>query len=196
MSALDTVLGRVGSELTENLRARLGTWLILGLVLGYGILLQSDRAQDAYDEYTAAAARLARARSLVGGADWAQPLAREHETSRVLEGAFWEAETEGVAQARVQAALTDIVEGLDLRRPDIRSGVSQAVPEVPGVWQVQMRLSCRYRPGSELQMLYRLATHPKKLVIERLDVRRETSRMTAIVSAYFVGIEPARDVQG
>ena len=196
MSALDAVLGRVGSELTDNTRARLGTWLILGLVLGYGLLLQSDRVHDASDEYTTAAARLARAQSLVGGEDWAQPLAREHETSLALQGAFWEAETEGVAQARVQAALTDMVKGLDLRRPAVRSGVSQAVPEVPGVWQVQMRLGCQYRPGSELQILYRLATHPKKLVIERLDVRRETARMTVIVSAYFVGIDPARDVQG
>lgn len=191
MSALDTALARVGSELAENLRARLGVWLVLGIVLGYGVLLESDRVRGAYDGYSAATERLARARTLLGGEDWAQRLAGEYETGRALEGAFWEAETEGVAQARLQAALTDMVEGLDLRRPDIRSGVSQAVPDMPGVWQVQMRLGCQYRPGSELQMLYRLATHPKKLVVERLDVRREPSRMTMIVSAYFVGIEPA-----
>ena len=120
-------------------------------------------------------------------------LAAERETSRALEGAFWRAETEGVAQARLQAVLTEMVKGLDLRRPTIRSGVSQAVPEVPGIWLVQTRLTGQYRPGAELRLLYRLATHPKKLVVERLDIWRETSRMALIVSAYFVGVQSAQD---
>ena len=194
MSVLNTTLRRAGAEFAENARARLGVWLILGIVLVYGLLVQSDRLQHARDAYAAESARLAHAETLRGGKDWMQLLAAEREASRALENAFWQAETEGVAQARLQATLTEMVKGLDLRRPNIRSGVSQAVPDVPGVWQVQARLTCQYRPGAELQMWYRLATHPKKLVVERLDVRRETSRMTLIVSAYFVGIEPEQEM--
>lgn len=195
MSTLKTALARVGSEFAENPRARSGAWLILGLVAVYGLLVQSDRLQAVRDAYAEEAARLARSETLRGGEDWTQLLAAEREASRVLEAAFWQAETEGVAQARLQAVLTDLAKGLDLRRPLIRSGVSQAVPEVPGIWLVQTRLTCRYRPGAELQILYRLATHPKKLVVERLDVWRETARMAVIVSAYFVGIPPAQDRQ-
>lgn len=196
MSTVNTALRRAGAEFAENARVRLGVWFILGIVAAYGLLVQSDRLQDARDAYAAAAARSARAETLRGGKDWTRLLAAEREANRTLEKAFWQAETEGVAQARLQATLTEMVKGLDLRRPNIRSGVSQAVPDVPGVWQVQTRLTCQYRPGAELQMLYSLATHPKKLVVERLDVRREISRMTLIVSAYFVGIEPGQDVQG
>ena len=188
-----TTLARVGAEFSANPRARLGAWLILAIVLLYGLLVQADRVRDAYATYGAAVARLARAETLLGGEDWPHALETEQAAGRTLEGAFWKAETEGVAQARLQAALTDMVKGLDLQRPNIRSGVSQAVPDVPGVWQVQTRLACRYRPGAELQMLHRLATHPKKLVVERLDVRRQSARMTVIVSAYFVGIAPAQD---
>ena len=195
MSALKTALTRLGSEFAENSRARSGAWLILGLVAVYGLLVQSDRLQAARDAYAEEAARLARSETLRGGKDWTRLLAAEREAGRVLEAAFWQAETEGVAQARLQAVLTDLAKGLDLRRPIIRSGVSQAVPDVPGVWLVQTRLTCRYRPGAELQILYRLATHPKKLVVERLDVWRETARMSVIVSAYFVGIHPVQDRQ-
>ena len=195
MSTLKAALARVGSEFAENSRARSGAWLILGLVAVYGFLVQSDRLQAARDAYAEEAARLARSETLRGGEDWTQLLAAEREANRVLEAAFWQAETEGVAQARLQAVLTDLAKGLDLRRPVIRSGVSQAVPEVPGIWLVQTRLACRYRPGAELQILYRLATHPKKLVVERLDVWRETARMAVIVSAYFVGIHPVQDRQ-
>lgn len=193
MRTLQTALARVGAEFSENPRARWGAWLILTIVLMYGLLVQSDRVRGAYAAYAAAVVRLVRAEALRGGEDWPQFLETEQAAGRTLEDAFWQAETEGVAQARLQASLTDMVEGLDLQRPDIRSGVSQAVPDMPGVWQVQTRLTCRYRPGAELQMLHRLATHPKKLVVERLDVRRQSSRMTLIVSAYFVGVTPAQD---
>ena len=195
MSTLQTALGRVGSEFAENARVRLGAWCILGIVAVYGLLVQFDRLNDIRDDYAADAVRLARAETLRGGKDWPQLLAAEREAGRTLEGAFWQAETEGVAQARLQSALTDMVKGLELRRPNIHSGVSLEVPGVAGVWQVQARLSCNYRPGAELQLVYRLATYPKKLVVERLDIWRETSRMTLIVSAYFVGIEPAQDIR-
>lgn len=189
MNTLDLVFARVRSELADNLRARVGVWLILGLVSGYGLLVQSDRLQDAAAAYAAEATRLARSETLQGGEDWTRLLAAERETHRALKDAFWQAETEGEAQARLQAVLTAMTKGLDLHRSRIRSGASLEVPDLPGVWQVQTSLNCHYRPGAELQVLYRLATHPKKLVVERLDVRREASRMTLVVSAYFMGIE-------
>ena len=196
MSTLHAALAQVGSAFAENLRVRWGVWGILGIVAVHGLLVQFDRLKAVRDDHAVEAARLARAETLRGGEDWMQLLAAEREAGRALEGAFWQAETEGVAQAQLHSALTDIVDGLDLRRPSIHSGVSQEVPGVAGVWQVQTRLICYYRPGAELQMVYRLATYPKKLVVERLNIWRETSRMTLIVSAYFVGIEPAQDLQG
>ena len=189
MKTLETALARVRSEFTENTRARGGVWLILGLVLVYGLLVQSDRLQDASDAYAAEATRLARSETLQGREDWTRLLAAERETHQALKDTFWQAETEGEAQARLQAVLTAMTKGLDLRRARIRSGVSLEVPDLPGVRQVQTSLNCHYPPGAELQILYRLATHPKKLVVERVDVRRESLRMTLIVSAYFMGIE-------
>lgn len=188
MKTLDTALARARSEFAENSRARGGAWLILGLILAYGLLVQSDRLQAAYDSYAAEATRLARSEMLQGEEDWTRLLAAEREAHDALKDAFWQAETEGEAQARLQAVLTEMMKGLDLRRSRIRSGVSQEVPEVPGVWQVQTSFDCQYRPGAALQILYRLATHPKNLVVERLDVRRQNFRMTLIVSAYFIGI--------
>lgn len=192
MKTLETALARIRSEFTENSRARGGAWLILGLILVYGLLVQSDRLQGAYDAYAAETTRLARAEVFQGEEDWTRLLAAEREAHAALKDAFWQAETEGEAQARLQAVLTEMMKGLDLRRSRIRSGVSQEVPDVPGVWQVQTSFDCQYRPGAALQILYRLATHPKKLVVERLDVRRRNSRMTLIVSAYFIGIDSLR----
>ena len=191
MNALRHALRPVAAELAGNARLRWGVWLALALALFYCILVQSDRLAAVHRDYAAESERLAKAEALLDRQDWPERLAAERETRRRLETAFWEAETEGLAQAKLQAALTGAIEGLDLDRLQLRSGASEPAPGLPGIWRVQTRLDATYRPGIELRLLHALATHPKKLVVDRLDlVRRRThdSHLVLILSAYFVGI--------
>ena len=196
MSALNRVLAPLVAEVAGNARLRRGVWLILGIVLFYCILAQSDRVAAVHAEYAAEAGRLAKARILLQRQDWPELLEAERDTHRALTAAFWQAETEGLAQAKLQAALSGMFEGIELHNPRIRSGVSQPVPDLPGIWRVQSRLDAAYRPGVELQALHAMATHPKKLVVDRLDLRRrkgQDSRLALILSAYFVGVEEERE---
>ena len=192
MSALHHALRPLAAELAGNARLRWGVWLILGIVLLYCVLVQSDRVAAVHDDYAAEADRLAKAEILLQRQDWPELLEAERKTHRALKAVFWEAKTEGLAQAKLQGALTGAVEGLALRKPRIRSGVSQPVPDLPGIWRVQTRLDATYRPGVELQVLHALATHPKKLIVDRLELRqrgRQNSSLKLILSAYFVGVE-------
>ena len=79
-------------------------------------------------------------------------------------------------------------ERLDLRNVRIRAGLTRAVPELPGVCQVQARFRSTYRDGDELRLLYALATFDRKLVADRLQLTDRTSAVTVIVSAYFIGL--------
>ena len=192
MSALNQALRPLAAELADNARLRWGVWLILGIVLLYCILVQSDRVAAVHDEYAAEADRLAKAEILLQRQDWPELLEAERKTHRALKAVFWEAKTDGLAQAKLQGALTGAVEGLALRKPRIRSGGSQPVPELPELWRVQARLDGGYRPELEPQILHALATYPKKLIVDRLDLRRRSRRdshVTLILSAYFVGVE-------
>lgn len=195
MSALNDMLAPLVAEFAGNARLRGGVWLILGIVLLYCILVQSDRVAAVHDEYAAESERLTKAERLLERQDWPELLEAERNTHRELTATFWQAETEGLAQAKLQAALTGMIEGLDLRNARVRSGVSQPVPDLPGIWRVQTRLDADYRPGVELQALHAMATYPKKLVVDRLDLRqrkRQDSRLALILSAYFVGIGAER----
>ncbi len=192
MSGLNDVFASFAAELAGNARLRWGVWLVLGILLFYCILVQSDRVAAVHDEYAAETGQLTKAEALLRRRDWPDLLEAERQTHRALTATFWQAETEGLAQAKLQAALTGMVEGLDLRNLRIRSGVSQPVPDLPGIWRVQTRLDAAYRPGVELQALHAMATYPKKLVVDRLDLSRrgrQDSRLTLILSAYFVGVE-------
>ena len=192
MNALRRVAGPVAAELAANARLRWGIRLVVAIVLGYCIAVQHERLAALHGDYAAETARMAKAQKLLEQRDWLERLEAERTTHRNVESMFWQADTQGLAQARLQAALAGIVEPLALRNPRIRSGMSQPVPDLPGIWRVQTRLNAAYSPGSELEALHALATHPKRLIVDRLELSRHgqrDSRLMLIVSAFFVGIE-------
>lgn len=196
MKALEEIKARAQAELTANPRLRAGLWLALGIALLWALLAQAERVALAYDEYAAEAGRLAEAQALLNREDWGQLLAAEHSSSEALREAFWQAETQGLAQAQLQAALTEIATSRDFRNARVQLGLSQPLPEAPGFWQVQAQLTALYSSGRELQALNDIANHPKKLVADRLDLDRGNSRMLLAVSAFFFGIEDAEQEGG
>ena len=192
MNGLQAAWERVRSELASNLRLRLGAWAVAFIVLFYAVLVQGDRVAASYADYADGADRFARAEKLRGQGEWSELLAAEQMRNEQLSALFWEAETQGLAEASLQAALQELLGPLEFRNMRIQSGVSQPVPDVPGLWQIQAQVNAGYRQGAELQLLHKIATHPRKLVINRLDLVPQNRRLLMIVSAYFTGIpEPS-----
>ena len=189
MKALEKLQAQAKAELEANPRLRAGLWLALGIAFLWGLLAQAERRAAAYQEYAAEAGRLTEAQALLERENWAQLLAEERIAGNALREAFWQAETQGLAQAQLQAALTNMASRLHFRNVRVQLGASQPLPEAPGFWQVQAQLSGLYDPGAELQALHAIATYPKKLVADRLDLDRSNSRMLLTVSAVFSGIE-------
>lgn len=187
MSALTAVLGQARAELAGNLRLRYGVWLVVAILLVYVALAQNDRAQAAFASYVAEANRLSRTAALLEREDWPQLLAAERETHGRLAALTWQAESEGIAQAELQNEVRRMVETARLNNVLVRTGVSQPLPGLPDVWRIQMRVTGGYVQGAELHLLHAVATHPKRLVVDRLEITRTNARLTLMVSAYFVG---------
>lgn len=188
MKALLAAWERVYTEFGANNRLRLGAWSIAFILLLFLTLLQGERMVVAYDAYAIAADRMARAERLLGGRDWSAAFEAERQRNERLTELFWRADTQGLAQANLQAALTNMLNQLEVRNSRIRSGVSEPVPEAPGLWRIQAQVNVRYQQGAELQLLHQLATYPRKLIVDRLDIVPQNSRLLLIVSAYFTGI--------
>ena len=188
MNGLKAAWQRLRSELAANLRLRVGAWAVAFIVLFYAVLVQGDRVGAAFESYVDEADRFARAERLRGQEEWGELLDAERLRNEQLSVLFWEAETQGLAEASLQAALQELLGPLDFRNTRIQSGVSQPVPDVPGLWQIQAQVNAGYRQGAELQLLHKIATHPRKLVVNRLDLVPQNRRLLMIVSAYFTGI--------
>ena len=179
-------LTRMRTELERSPRLRLGVWLIAGLLLILGLTIQSDRLSAATTAYAEETRLLAGAQTALARTDWPELLAAEQAIHSTLAARFWQAETEGLAQAQLQQALREMADRLNLRNTRIRAGLTRAVPELPGVCQVQARFRSTYREGDELRLLYALATSDRKLVADRLQLTDRTAAVT--VSAYFIGL--------
>ena len=193
MKALLQLALRARDELAANPRLRLGVWVIVAILLFYWVaLVQPERRALAVDEYADTASRLASSQAVMARRDeWPGLLAAARESDQALQRSFWRADTEGLARAGLQETLEKIVADLDVRNVAIESGSSRPVPEVEGLWQVQARLTANYSAGTELKLLHALAEHPRKLVVDRMDlVRGRQSRVMLIVSAYFVDLSP------
>ena len=188
MNAWRQALARLRVELDRSPRLRLGVWLIVGLLLVLGLTVQSDRLSEATTAYAEETRLLAGAQTALARTDWPELLTAEQAVHDTLAARFWQAETEGLAQAQLQQALRELGERLELRNVRIRAGLTRAVPELPGVCQVQARFRSTYRDGDELRLLYALATFDRKLVADRLQLTDRTAAVTVMVSAYFIGL--------
>ena len=179
------------AELAASARLRWGVRFILGLLLGYAILLQTERLAAVRHDHHAELERLKKAETLVEQQTAFELLDAERENHRKISSMFWQAETEGLAQAKLQAALAQLFGNFGLTNIHFRSGSGQPVPDLPGIWRIQVRMDTNYRPGLELRIFHALATHPKKLVVDRLDLKRHSKNeayLVLIVSSYFVGV--------
>ena len=179
------------AELAANARLRWGVRLILGLLIGYAILLQTERLAAVRHDHNAQIERLGKAEALLEQQNAFDLLAAERENHRKIRSMFWQAETEGLAQAKLQTALAQLFGNLGLIDIHFRSGSGQPVPDLPEVWRIQIRMDTNYRSGLEPRILHALATHPKKLIVDRLDLKRHDENeayLVLIVSSYFVGV--------
>ncbi len=187
--SLALALAPAKAELADKPRLRAGVWVVAGIVVVYCLLAQADRLTVAYGEYARQSDGLARVAGALSREDWPQLLEAEKQNGQALQAALWRAETSGQAQAQLQQAVRTMIDGLNLRDPRIRPGVTQPVPELPGLARVQVELTGRYTGASALEFLEAVAVSPAKLVVDRLVLRRESGHIEVLLSAYFIGVE-------
>ena len=189
------IIARLGAELAEKPRLRLGVWAIVAILLGYFVFaVQSERLTAVAADHADTAARLARARSLLAREDWAERVDAARAAERALTDRFWRADNSGLAQAQLRSAVEALMEEEDLNvdRSTIKLGLSHPVDDVPGLWQVQVQLSGTARKGGVLRVLQAIAAHPNKLLEEQLNItrlrndRRGDTRFDMLLSAYFI----------
>jgi hypothetical protein len=172
----------------QNVRLRLGGWVILGIVLVYGLMGMTDVRKEYQAEYDQLAERLERLHALSQERQWPERMDQARALRVQMEGRLWRAESQGLAQATIQTWLDSRLKRIGMNEARVRVGDALPLKEIPGVWSVSTQVDGRFSPNQVLNLLKLVETSPQALVVERLEMvsgRRNIFNLG--FKAYFLG---------
>jgi hypothetical protein len=182
----DPRLQRLAREWQQNRRLRLGALVILVILGVHASLVLADRRHARAEEYDRDAALLARLDEASRESAWPQRATAAETALTEVRNSIPAARSDGLAQAEMQAWLTDLAAFAGLASPTVRVETSLAVPGQDGLWQVLARLDAVVPEGRMRVLVRPRAGALPGVPTERLDLQagRDT-RVSLVVRGYF-----------
>jgi len=178
-------------ELRTNRRAALGLLLIAALVAGYGLTLLRGAADRALADYRNEAALLQRVEAVAAEHDWPQREAASAALRARLEQRLWTADSEGLAQADLQAWVSGVGREAGLPLFDIRTEAAK-IPNLPAdLRQITATITAQPSEAALVDFLERLDRAPHLTAVSRLHVRQQPGPMLELVLTGFARIAAA-----
>jgi hypothetical protein len=177
---------RLVREWQQSRRLRLGALAILTILGVQATLVLADRRHARAGEYQRDAALLARLDEASRESAWPQRATAAEAALADVRNSIPAARSDGLAQAEMQAWLTDLAAFAGLASPTVRVETSLAVPGQEGLWQVLARLDAVVPDGRMPVLVRTLAAALPWVRTERLDLQagRDT-RVSLVVRGYF-----------
>ncbi|HEY0309787.1 MAG TPA: hypothetical protein VGC43_01425 [Luteimonas sp.] len=184
MSGLD--LARMRAEWQASRRLRLGVLAALLFLGAHAVLALSDRRQATVEAYERDEALFERLREASRERQW--PARAEAAEARLAEvrHSVPPARSDGLAQAELQAWLTDLAAHADMTQANVRVETSLPVPGQDGLWQVLARLDGNLAEARIRDLVRALAAARPWVQTERLELQAgQQPRASLVVRGYF-----------
>lgn len=177
---------RALEEWRRNRRLRLGALVVFGILGAHAVLALSDRLQARKDAFHRDALMLGRLDEASREAGWPARAQAAEAALAQARHSIPPAGSDGLAQAEMQAWLTDLAVYAGVTGPAVRVETSLPVPGQPGTWQVLARLDGQAAPAA-LPVLARALTSALPWVrTERLEiVGGDAGTVSLIVRGYY-----------
>lgn len=172
---------RLRSELRTNRRAQLGLVLITVLIAAYGFGLLRSATARIEAEYRRGAQMMERVAAAESEKDWPQRAKDSAAELSRLNQQLWPAETEGIAQADLQAWVSNLGRELGLPLLDIRVESAKIKDFPPELRQITATVTAQPSEAAVIGLLERLDQAPHLCVITRLHVRQQPSPVLELV---------------
>lgn len=170
----------------EQRRLRLAAMMV-ALLLGLHLVLAvSDRRQAIQTTWRQDAQLYGRLVSASRDDQWPERLEQVRASRIALEASLPRSDSEGLAQAELQAWLSQQAQSAGIAAPRVQAQQAIAVPGRDELWQVIARLDAQVEPDALARLLNALAQARPWTQVERLDVRpgRGLRQLTLVVRAY------------
>jgi hypothetical protein len=177
---------RMLDEWRRSRRLRLGALVVLGILGAQATLAMSDRLHAREEAFHDDAQLLGRLDEASREAGWPARAQAAETALAQARHSIPPARSDGLAQAEMQAWLTDLAVYAGVAGPAVRVETSLPVPGQPGTWQVLARLDGQATPAA-LPILARALTSALPWVrTERLEIGGgDTGRVSLVVRGYY-----------
>jgi hypothetical protein len=179
-------LQRLVREWRQSRRLRLGALAIL-LILGTHVVLTlADRRHARAEQYHRDTELLGRLEEASRESAWPIRAKAAEAMLATDRHSIPAARSDGLAQAEMQAWLTDLAFFAGLARPQVRVETSLAVPGQAGMWQVLARLDGNVPEGRMPVLIHALSSALPWVRTERLEIQAGSdTRVSLVVRGYF-----------
>lgn len=186
-------LQRLAQEWRQSRRLRLGALAIL-LILGTHVVLTlADRRHVRVEQYQRDTELLGRLEEASRESAWPARAKAAEAMLAADRHSIPAARSDGLAQAEMQAWLTDLAAFAGLARPQVRVETSLAVPGQAGMWQVLARLDANVPEGRMPILVRALSSALPWVRTERLEIQAGADTRVSLVVRGFFRQADARD---
>lgn len=179
-------LQRLAQEWRQSRRLRLGALAILLILGAHAALTLSDRRQAQVEQYRRDAELLGRLEDASRESAWPKRAQAAEAMLASVRHSIPAARSDGLAQAEMQAWLTDLAAFAGLAQPRVRIETSLAVPGQDAMWQVLARLDANVPEGRMPVLVRALSAALPWVKTERLEIQAGSdTRVSLVVRGYF-----------
>lgn len=178
---------RLADEWRRSRRLRLGALAVLAILGAHATLALSDALHVRQDAFRRDAQLLDKLEEASREAGWPARAKAAEAALAEARHSIPPARSDGLAQAEMQAWLTDLAVFAGIASPNIRVETSLAVPgQPPGTWQVLARLDGQASPAAVPVLVRALASALPWVHAERLEVvGGDAGRVSLVVRGYY-----------
>lgn len=162
--------------LRANPRLRWGLWLVGFILWAYGLLLFDEHVDAARADYSAAAARHARALAVAAETGWPDRLRTVRAAEARIDSRLWRESSPGLAQAAFQDWLGLAARGANLANTTLAVSVHEEPLDSTAagsamMWRARARLGASFAPDALAAFLKAVAENERAISVESLVAR-------------------------
>lgn len=178
---------RLVDEWRRSRRLRLGALAVLAILGAHATLALADALHVRQDAFRRDAQLLDKLEEASREAGWPARAKAAEAALAEARHSIPPARSDGLAQAEMQAWLTDLAVFAGIAAPNIRVETSLAVPgQPPGTWQVLARLDGQASPAAVPVLVRALSSALPWVHTERLEVSTgDAGRVSLVVRGYY-----------
>lgn len=180
-SGLVGVVRGLWAESVTNWRAGIGL-IVVGALVGVSGLAALHRATAVQiAAYAQKNAQLERMVAIEREHEWPQRAEQSAQLRQTLESRLWTAESEGVAQADLQAWIGGVGHEIGMPMFDIRVESTKPKDLAPNLRQITATITAQPSEATVVALLERIAQAPHLTVVSRLHIRQQPGPLIELV---------------